>query len=99
MKRRKRIEITVETSLLVIRRGTNRGQVWCLECSSPVQSVTPEEAAVLAGISTRTVYRRVEAGQLHFIETAEQSLMICLNSLLRSTDKGGNNQTQVGQRC
>ena len=83
MKRRKRVEITVETSLLVIRRGTNQGPVWCLECSSPVQSVTPEEAAVLAGVNTRAVYRWVEAGQLHFIETAEQSPLICLNSLLK----------------
>ncbi len=56
MKRRKRVEITVETSLLVIRRSPNQAPVWCIECSSPVQSVTPEEAAVLAGVSTRTMY-------------------------------------------
>jgi predicted site-specific integrase-resolvase len=51
-----------------------------------VQSVTPEEAAALAAVSTRIIYRWVEAGQLHFNETAEQSPLICLNSLLRSTD-------------
>ncbi len=90
MKRRKRVEITVETSLLVVRRSQNQAPVWCIECASPVQSVTPEEAAMLAGVSTRTVYRWMEAGQLHFFETAEQSPLICLNSLLRSTDKGGN---------
>jgi excisionase family DNA binding protein len=84
------MEITVETSLMVIRRGTNLAPVWCDECSSPVQLITPEAAAVLANVSTRTVYRWVEAGQLHFIETAKQAPLICLNSVLRATDKGGN---------
>lgn len=86
MGRRRRMEITVETRQMVIRRRTNHAPVWCTECSSPVQSVTPEVAAALAGVSTRTIYRRVEAEQLHFIETAEQSPLICLNSLLGSTD-------------
>jgi len=83
---RRRIEIIVETRQVVIRRRTNQAPGWCAECSSAVQLITPEEAAALACISTRTIYRRVEAGQLHFNETAEQSPLICLNSLLRSTD-------------
>ena len=45
MKRRKRREITVETSLLLIRRGTNQVPVWCNKCSSPVQLITPGDAA------------------------------------------------------
>jgi len=88
MKRRSRIEITVETRLMVIRRGTNLAQVWCNECSSPVQWITQEEAAARAGVSTRTIYCWVEAGLLHVIETATQALLICLNSLLTLTYKG-----------
>lgn len=91
MKRRKRVEITVETSLLVIRRNKNQAPVWCLDCSSLVQSVTPAEAAVLVSVNTRTIYRWVEAAQLHLIETAEQAPLICLNSLRSLTDKGKNN--------
>lgn len=86
MRRRKRIVATLETRLIIIRRRTNPAPIWCLECSSLVQSVAPEEAAALAGVNTRTIYRWVEAGQLHLIETAEQSPLICLNSLLSSTD-------------
>jgi hypothetical protein len=89
--RRRRIEITVATRQMIIRRQTNHAPVWCLECSSAVPALTPEEAAVLAGVSTRMVYRLVEAGQLHFIEAAEQSPLICLHSLLRLTDKGESN--------
>ena len=91
MKRKRRTEITVETSRLVIRRSKNQTLVWCLECSSPVESVTPEEAAVLAGVNTRGVYAWVEAAQLHLIETAEQAPLICLNSLRSLTNKGANN--------
>jgi len=76
MKRRSRIEITVETRLMVIRRGTNLTHVWCNGCSSPVQWITPEEAAARAGVSTRTIYCWVEARQLHVIETATQALLI-----------------------
>ncbi len=81
MKRTRRMEITVETNLLVIRRSTNRTPVWCVECSSPVQLITPEETAALAGVSTRTVYRRVERGQFHFVETDGGRLLICPNYL------------------
>jgi hypothetical protein len=31
----------------------------------------------------RAIYRRVEAGELHFTETPEGQLLICLNSILR----------------
>jgi predicted site-specific integrase-resolvase len=43
--------------------------------------LTPEEAAALAQVSSRTIYRRVEAGELHFAETPEEPLLICLDSL------------------
>jgi hypothetical protein len=91
MKRTKRMEITVETRLLLIPRGTNQAPVWCIRCASPVQFITPEEAAVRADVNARTVYRWVEAGKLHFIESANQAPLICLNSVLRSTDKAEQN--------
>jgi excisionase family DNA binding protein len=74
---------------MVIRRGVGEASVWCAACSAPTQTVTPREAAALAGISAGTVYRRAEAGRLHFVETAGPSPLICLNSLLVSTDQGG----------
>jgi len=48
---------------------------------------TPEEAAVLTHVSTRTIYRRVEAGRVHFTETAEGLLLVCLNSITRQEMK------------
>lgn len=41
----------------------------------------PEEAAVWAATSTRTIYQWVEAGRVHFTETPDRMLLICRNSL------------------
>ena len=41
----------------------------------------PDEAAELGHVSTRTIYRWIEAETLHFTETSEGLLMICLDSL------------------
>jgi hypothetical protein len=43
--------------------------------------VAPEEAAALARTSTRTIYRRVEAGLLHYVETPGGGLLVCTHSL------------------
>jgi hypothetical protein len=41
----------------------------------------PNEAAVAAGVSVRTVNRWVEADTVHFDETASGLLLICANSV------------------
>jgi predicted site-specific integrase-resolvase len=41
----------------------------------------PEEAAHIARISPRLIYQWVEAGRLHFKETPDGSLFVCLASL------------------
>ena len=43
--------------------------------------LTAEGAAGAAGVSTRTIYRWVESGKIHFTETAEGRVLICLDSL------------------
>ncbi len=75
-------EITIETEqVVVIRRQAEIIESWCDGCSAFVRMVTPEQAALLTHISARTTYRRVEAGELHFTETPEGTLLICLDSL------------------
>jgi len=41
----------------------------------------PEEAALTAGVSVRTVSRWVEAKTIHFNETTDGLLLICANSV------------------
>ena len=51
----------------------------------------PQQAAVLAGVSACTIYRRVEREQLHFVETDAVGLLICLTSLVTSISAKENN--------
>lgn len=81
----KRTEITIETHRVqVIRRSRRMERAWCEACAAVVQMVTPEEAAALSRVSARTIYRRVEADQLHFTETTEGRLRVCFNSTLNA---------------
>lgn len=83
MNRKRRIKITVENNLLVVRRSSQT-LVWCPKCRAQIQMITPEEAAKFTGVSTRTIYRWVELEHPHFTETPEGRLLICPNSLLPS---------------
>ncbi len=82
LKRRKRIvtEISVETteSIYVLRRGVSRA--WCSACGMPTEMTEIEPAAEKAGISPRTVYRWIEAGDVHFREE-EEIVLVCGRSL------------------
>ncbi|PYS46756.1 MAG: hypothetical protein DMF68_18180 [Acidobacteria bacterium] len=67
--------------MLVLSRRWVSAKAWCAPCGQQVRMVTADEAAGLAGVSSRTIYRRVEAESLHFMETNEGRLLICTNSL------------------
>ncbi|MEP6637667.1 MAG: hypothetical protein ABJB97_13165 [Acidobacteriota bacterium] len=54
---------------------------WCGLCSAEVLMLTPDEAAALAQSTARDIYRRVEARELHSIETDDGALRVCVNSL------------------
>jgi hypothetical protein len=80
--RRRRTEITVETHrVLSIRRRVPRPRSWCEQCCGEVERVTPDEAATLSRVKPRSIYRRLEAGDLHFIEDGSGAVWICLPSL------------------
>jgi predicted site-specific integrase-resolvase len=46
--------------------------------------VTTDEAAILARVSARTIFRWVEAGRVHYTETPEGLLLICPDSLAQT---------------
>ena len=78
---RKTTEIEVETQeTLAIQRGLPRA-AWCPECARESAVDTPEGAARLAGVTVRKIYQWMEAGEVHFTETPEATL-ICLPSLI-----------------
>ncbi|MCI0391249.1 MAG: helix-turn-helix domain-containing protein [Acidobacteria bacterium] len=81
-KKRKKITVEIERSLVIRKRG-GAVHAWCAGCAEQVRMLTPEESALAAGVTVRTIYRWVEAGKLHFIESPDGLLLICFNSLVR----------------
>jgi hypothetical protein len=68
-----------EITLVSCRPGS--AQQWCSECGAQVMMVTPEQASAITQVSVRRINRLVEADGVHFIETPDRLLLICLNSL------------------
>jgi len=82
VKNESRTEITVETErVLIIKKRKGSVLAWCPTCAGQVPMVKVDEAAVLCRVSSRTIYRWAEAEKVHFVETPEGLLLICLSSL------------------
>lgn len=83
-KQSRRAEIIVELNrVVVIRKPEGLVVQWCPVCEGQVHMITPEAAAVLSNVDTRTIYRRIDASAIHFAETSEGQVLVCLNSLLK----------------
>lgn len=81
MKKTRR-KITIETERLLVISRKKGAEAWCEGCKAQRKMVEPRDAAAISGLSARAIFRRVEADQLHFTETPDGALLICLDSLL-----------------
>ena len=73
------------TEVYVIKRRQGSGCGVCGECASALVSL--EDAVQLASVSSRTIHRWMEEGELHFAETSEGLVLLCAASLLEQTTK------------
>lgn len=82
MRIRKRTEITIETdSIVVLSRRKVSILSWCRDCGQRTKMISVDEAAILARVTSRTIYGWVESKRLHFAETSEGRLLICCQSI------------------
>ena len=79
--------------VIIINRPFVSPQKSCDRCTEPSGMITPDEAAALCEVSTRTIYRWLESGAIHFSETASEGLLICLSSLAARNISLSDNQT------
>ena len=84
MSKKRITKITVESERIIISRRQPAASAWCAACRAKTQMLNPEEAAAIAAVTPRTIYRWVEAGKLHFTESPDGGLLICINSLPRN---------------
>ena len=80
MTQKTEIEFELSETIAYNRRG-ERVEAFCPHCKTLVEMATPLIAAILARTSEREIFRRVETGKAHFIET--DRVLVCLNSLTR----------------
>jgi len=79
---KKRTEIMIEfDEVMVVSARPDSVQAWCEQCCLNVLFVTPEQSSVVAGVSVRTINHWVEAGIVHFVETPNGLLFVCVESL------------------
>jgi hypothetical protein len=81
MLRRKIEIISLTTQTLIIRNSALPFIARCAECLTTIPMVTPEQAAIVASVNPRVIYRWVETGTVHFVENSDGVLLICPSSL------------------
>lgn len=81
-KTKRSAEITVETEELLFRQVLRRPVLgWCSLCRSQVRMAAPEEAAQIAGVTPRMLYRWIEEERIHFSEQAGRDVLVCVPSV------------------
>ena len=93
MFQRKQIIIETETKeLLIIHQNRKSAYVaWCEECRTQSQWLNQVETAQLSILTAREIFRLAEAEEIHFQETPDGQMLVCLNSLaLRHSKKPKN---------
>ena len=78
MKQKAEIIFEVEETI-ILRQSRNRLEAFCPQCQALVEMLTPQLAAAVSKTPIRGIFRLIESGRLHFMETDE--IRVCLNSL------------------
>jgi hypothetical protein len=81
----KTFEMTFEDRETHILRRRRRHIVICRcdDCDREARMLTHEDAARISGLATRKIFQMIEAGEIHFVETAEGDLLVCIDSLMK----------------
>ena len=89
MEKKKTTTITSESHevFIVRRRAESLIRMWCCDCAIEVEMLKPEEAATIANVSARTIYRWIEAAQIHHCERVGGNVMVCSKQLFEKLEK------------
>jgi len=83
MKRTTKITIETERSWVIRRVNVDR-RALCKVCNEMVYLITMDDASLMAQFDALTINKLLEAEAIHFIETGDKLLLVCLNSICRS---------------
>jgi hypothetical protein len=101
MKKTRRAHITIERERLLIVSSRRPLKKRCGLCGTEVRMIDIDEASALAAVTQREIFLRVENGSLHYAETSDGVLLICLESLRQSffgaNDADANQKIKIGR--
>jgi hypothetical protein len=83
MRLRRQFVITAEkTETYTLRQEPPQSlQTFCEKCDRQVRCLTLDQTVNVTGLGARTIFRLIEAGELHCYETDEGHLLLCPNSV------------------
>jgi hypothetical protein len=89
VRKHRKIEINLEVEEAIAIRTPRVLSADCRWCLRRERMIAANEAAVLARLSVRELFRLVEAGRLHFTEDACGLLYVCAASLQDLLNRDG----------
>jgi hypothetical protein len=78
----KQTKITIETDSMLILRGRSCLRAWCDRCAVEVEMVALENMGVISNLEQPELEQWLGSGDMHRLQAADGSALICLNSLL-----------------
>lgn len=81
MKKRTIITSRTHEKLVVRWVKAESRKIFCAACAAEVEMLSVEEAVAVSGLWAREIFRLIESGAIHFIETAVGLTLVCLSSL------------------
>jgi hypothetical protein len=80
--------ITIETHRQIWIQSRRKTLVaWCGACRAETLMLMPEQAAIVYRTTQREIFRQIENGELHFVETKNGALFVCRKALELSQKK------------
>jgi hypothetical protein len=76
--------VVEQDEIILVRRRRGAVRMWCKQCGEQVSMLRVEDARTVGETTSRTIYRWIEAGKLHFAESDEGLVLICAQSLASS---------------
>jgi hypothetical protein len=73
--------VVEQDEIILVRRRRGAFRMWCNQCEAKVSMLCVEDARTVAETTSRTIYRWIEAGKLHFAESEKGLVLICAQSL------------------
>jgi hypothetical protein len=79
----RKTSITLKKQQSVFINTTKTKKFLCEKCA--MEMLPLQQIALLKGISTRDIYRLIEKGEIHFVETDKREVFVCTDFENNST--------------